>query len=238
MLENKDFSENENEKENINTEEVTSDVEKTEDNMDQDINFETGEVVSYDPKESIGKTILSNVFDIVEVFSHSIALMVLVFLFVVKFVTVEGTSLVSTLQDDDKLIIYNLFYTPETDDVIVINYKERNELLVKRVIGTEGDTVKIDFDTWEIWVNGEYLEQPYLLKNPECGREEMKKGDLVDVDDENCITFTVEKDKVFVLGDNRNHSSDSRVFGQLDENEIMGKVIFRVQPIESAGVIK
>ena len=161
MLENKDYNENENEKENINAEEVTSGVEKTEDDMEQDINFETGEVISYEPKESIGKTILSNVFDVVEVFAHSIALMVLVFLFVVKFVTVDGTSMVSTLQDDDKLIIYNLFYTPETDDVIVINYKERNELLVKRVIGTEGDTVKIDFDTWEIWVNGEYLEQPY-----------------------------------------------------------------------------
>lgn len=238
MLENKDFNENENEKENINGEEVTSTLEKNEEDSEQEINFETGEVVSHEPKESIGKIILSNIFDIVEVFAHSIALMVLVFLFVVKFVTVDGSSMVSTLKDEDKLIIYNLFYTPEVDDVIVINYKERNELLVKRVIGIEGDTVKIDFDTWEIWVNGEYLEQPYLLKNPECGREEMKKGDLVDVDAENCITFTVEKDKVFVLGDNRNHSSDSRVFGQLDENEIMGKVIFRVQPFETAGVIK
>jgi signal peptidase I len=143
-----------------------------------------------------------------------------------------------TLQDDDRLIIYNLFYTPETNDVIVINYEPRNELLVKRIIGVEGDKVKINFSTWEIWVNDKYLEQPYLDMNPDKGIIPMKQGNLVDVDENNCIEFTVEEGKVFVLGDNRNGSSDSRVFGQLDADEIMGKVIFRVFPFESAGAIE
>jgi signal peptidase I len=66
----------------------------------------------------------------------------------------------------------------------------------------------------------------------------MEKGLLRDVDENNCVTFTVEEGKVFVMGDNRNHSSDSRVFGQLDADEILGKVIFRVYPFESVGAIK
>lgn len=205
---------------------------------EQEINFETGEAINSQEKDSIQKIIFKNLFDILEVFAHSIALMVIVFLFVVKFVTVDGTSMLYTLKDEDKLVIYNLFYTPESNDVIVINYKDKNELLVKRVIGVGGDTIKIDFDTWEIWVNGEYLEQPYLNENPEYRKEPMERGHLVDVDSDNCITFTVEEGKVFFLGDNRNHSSDSRVFGQLDISEILGKVIYRVYPFESAGVIK
>jgi signal peptidase I len=204
----------------------------------EEINFETGEVITTVEKKSVYQIILTNFFDILEVFAYSIALMVVTFLFVIKFVTVDGWSMNSTLIDKDRLIICNLFYTPETDDVIVLNYEPRDELLVKRVIGVEGDTVKIDFDTWEVWVNGEYLEQPYLKTNPEVGNEPMEKGLLRDVDENNCVTFTVEEGKVFVMGDNRNHSSDSRVFGQLDADEILGKVIFRVYPFESVGAIK
>lgn len=212
------------------------DVENNEN--EQEINFETGETVTPVSKEGFFEFITKNIFDILEVFAYAVSLMVIVFLFVIKFVTVDGTSMLSTLYDDDRLITCNLFYTPETDDIIVINYKERNELIVKRVIGVEGDTVKIKFDTWEIWVNGEYLEQPYLLKNPEYGKEAMEHGHLIDFDDDNSVTITVEKGKVFVLGDNRNHSSDSRVFGQLDIDEILGKVIYRVFPFESVGKVQ
>ncbi len=203
-----------------------------------EINFETGEAIEDSSDDSNKKTFLTTIFDLLEVFSYAVALMVIVFLFVVKFVTVDGSSMNYTLIHKDKLIIYNLFYTPEVNDVIVINLEERNELLVKRVIGVEGDTVKIDFDTWEIWVNDSLLDQSYLEGNLEIGKKPMEKGHLTDVDSDNCISFVVEEGKVFVLGDNRNHSSDSRVFGQMDMDEIMGKVVFRVFPFESIGTVK
>lgn len=239
---NSDDSDDKNETldEQLNSEETTKDMSFVEDenSSKEEINFETGEVVTTVEKKSVYQIILTNFFDILEVFAYSTAMMVVTFLFVIKFVTVDGWSMNSTLIHKDRLIICNLFYTPETDDVIVLNYEPRDELLVKRVIGVEGDTVKIDFDTWEVWVNGEYLEQPYLKTNPEVGNEPMEKGLLRDVDENNCVTFTVEEGKVFVMGDNRNHSSDSRVFGQLDADEILGKVIFRVYPFESVGAIK
>ena len=211
----------------------------SEDSDDEpEINFETGEAIEDSSDDSNKRTLLASIFDLLEVFSYAVALMVIVFLFVVKFVTVDGNSMNYTLMNEDRLIIYNLFYTPKVNDVIVINLEERNELLVKRVIGVEGDTVKIDFDTWEIWVNDSLLDQSYLDGNLEIGKKPMEKGNLVGVDSDNCISFVVEEGKVFVLGDNRNHSSDSRVFGQMDMDEIMGKVVFRVFPFESIGTVK
>ncbi len=188
-----------------------------------------------------GKRVLSSIFDIVEVFSYAIALMVVVFLFVIKFVTVDGDSMLNTLHDEDRLIIYNLFYTPETNDIIVINCEERgyDELLVKRVIGVEGDTVKINFNTWEVWVNGELIDQSYLDSNSQKGVSMMNCGMFSgDMDENKCVTFTVDEGKVFVMGDNRNFSMDSRAIGQLNIEDIMGKVVFRVSPAESIGTVE
>ncbi len=218
-----------------------SEVQSDENNVDKNLQSadeKGGESDEDEAPKSIGYIILSNLFDIIEVFSYSLALMVFAFLFIVKFVTVDGSSMMTTLKNEDRLIICDLFYTPDTGDVIVLNYEPRDELLVKRVIGIAGDTIKIDFDTWEVWVNGEYMQQPYLKDNPEIGKEPMDKGYLIDVDENNTITFTVEEGKVFVMGDNRNHSSDSRVFGQMDADEILGKVIFRVYPFETVGAVK
>ncbi len=205
---------------------------------EKDLNFETGEEVLTKQTDSSPKTFLSTMFDLLEVFAYAIAMMIIVFLFVIKFVTVDGNSMLYTLYNEERLVIYNLFYTPETNDVIVINYEDRNELLVKRVIGVEGDKIKINFDTWDIWVNDKILDQSYLKLNPEYKKVPMENGHLTDLDENNCVSFTVDEGKVFVLGDNRNHSSDSRVFGQMDINEIMGKVVFRVYPFERAGAIQ
>ncbi len=206
--------------------------------IDEDINFETGEPM-HSPKEAPPKrTILASLYDLVEVFAYAVALMVIVFLFVVKFVTVDGTSMLNTLKHEDRLVVYSLFYTPKTNDVIVINYEDRDELLVKRVIGVGGDVVKINFDTWDVWVNDELIDQSYLESNPSFKKVPMRNWNMKDLDEENCVTFTVEEGKVFVMGDNRNASLDSRSIGQLDEDEILGKVILRVYPFESMGKIQ
>jgi signal peptidase I len=165
-------------------------------------------------------------------------MMVIVFLFVIKFVTVDGTSMLNTLQHEDRLIVYNLFYTPQKNDIIVVNYDERNELLVKRIIGTEGDKVKINFRTWEVFVNDELLPQPYLEDNIQKleGRP-MTSGNMK-LDENHCVEFVVAKGHVFVMGDNRNMSLDSRSIGQLDVDEILGKVVFRVAPFDNMGTFE
>lgn len=200
--------------------------------------FETAEKILKPEQESIAKKVLSSIYDIIEIFAYAIAMMVIVFLFVIKFVTVDGTSMINTLQHKDKLIVYNLFYTPEKNDIIVINYDEKEELLVKRVIGTEGDKVKINFRTWEVLVNGEILPQPYREDNIQKleGRP-MTSGNMKP-DENHCVEFVVEKGKVFVMGDNRNMSLDSRSIGQMDVEEIIGKVVFRVAPFDNMGTFE
>ncbi len=209
-----------------------------EDEVDEDINFETGEPMRSSKDSNPKKSLLASLFDIVEVFAYAVALMVIVFLFIIKFVTVDGTSMLNTLQHEDRLVVYSLFYTPETNDVIVINYEDRDELLVKRIIGVGGDVVKINFDTWDVWVNDELIDQSYLKSNPAYKKVPMSKGNMADIDENNCTVFTVEEGKVFVMGDNRNGSLDSRSIGQLDEDEILGKVVLRVYPFESMGKIQ
>ncbi len=204
----------------------------------EEINFETGEKITKKEPQSVAKKALSSIYDIIEIFAYAIAMMVIVFLFVIKFVTVDGTSMLNTLQHKDRLIVYNLFYTPQKNDIIVVNYDEREELLVKRVIGTEGDKVKINFITWEVFVNDELLPQPYLSDNVQKleGRP-MTSGNMK-LDENHCVEFVVAKGHIFVMGDNRNMSLDSRSIGQLDVDEIIGKVVFRVAPFDNMGTFE
>jgi signal peptidase I len=228
---------------------VSSTTEVTDNNLNLQNEFEveecyvetfsrTGEQIITAQQQSASKKILSSIYDIVEIFAYAIAMMVIVFLFVIKFVTVDGTSMLNTLQHKDRLIVYNLFYTPEKNDIIVINYEERNELLVKRVIGTEGDKVKINFRTWEVFVNDELLPQPYIADNVQKLEGRLMADGNMTPDENGCVEFVVEKDKIFVMGDNRNASLDSRSIGQLDVDEIIGKVVFRVAPFDNMGTFE
>ncbi len=177
------------------------------------------------------------VYDYVETFCYALALMMVLFLFVFRYVSVDGDSMKHTLHDNDKLIISNLFYTPETGDIIVINpesHGDRNDPIIKRVIATEGQTVRIDYDKWEVYVDGVKLDEPYI----EPMREEMKRvfGDDVDMSPAQNLKymeeFVVGEGQVFVMGDNRNNSKDSRSreYGEMGVNRIIGRVVIRLAP--------
>jgi len=164
------------------------------------------------------KTFFGEVYDWIETFCFALALMVVLFIFVFRYVTVDGNSMMNTLHDQDKLIISNFNYTPQTGDIVVIYIEGQNKPYIKRVIATEGQTVKIDFEKWQVYVDGELLEEDYVLR---------REGDMHYAAFYNG-EFTVPEGQVYVMGDNRNDSTDSRVLGCLDEHNIIGRVIVRL----------
>lgn len=146
---------------------------------------------------------------------QGILLWVFVFTFLVRLVRVDGHSMDPTLQDGQRLLISSWAYQPQYGDIVVTDqYINYGKPLVKRVIGMEGDTIDIDFGQGVVYRNGEPLDEPYTAE-PTWLKE------TVD------FPITVPEGCVFLMGDNRNHSSDSREksIGCIDARAIMGKKI-------------
>ena len=157
----------------------------------------------------------------------ALTLVLILLLFVVRTVNVDGESMVPTLQDGDQLLARSLLYTPESGDVVVVDgYTKFGAPLVKRVIGVGGDTVDIDFDKGIVMVNGVVLEEPYI------SAPTTRAFDV-------SFPVTVPEGQLFLLGDNRPFSKDSRhsEIGFIDERDILGEVVFRLMPVSSFGTV-
>lgn len=163
---------------------------------------------------------------IYSVFSTFLICMTVIFIaftFFFRLVTVSGDSMNPTLNTNDKIII-SILYTPDYGDIIAISKREAGtESMIKRVIALPGDTVMIDFDTHLISVNGKVIHESYSVTEPIS-----EAGDFI-------YPLTVPEDSVFVLGDNRNNSLDSRYeeVGFIKLDEIGGKAIARILPAGS-----
>ena len=181
---------------------------------------------------------LSNIVDYVELFAIAVCVVILLFSFVFRTCTVDGDSMNQTLHDGEVVVVSDLFYTPKRGDIIVFHQTDssamsgRNKALVKRVIGIGGDTVKIDYDSWTVSVtdkDGEVhqLDQSYIYLS--------KRGNRFSGNAE----YKVPEGSLFVLGDNRNESLDSRYsdIGFVDARRVLGKVIFRVTPFNKMGFV-
>ena len=159
---------------------------------------------------------------------YLLAAIMLVFILLFRIVIVDGTSMNQTLLHGDYLLLMsNTFYrNVQHGDIVVISKDsfDDGEPIVKRVIATEGQTVDIDFYAGIVYVDGIALDEPYV--NTPTNTE----GGML-------FPLTVEDGCVFVMGDNRNRSRDSRYpeIGQVDEREILGKAIFLILPGDPDG---
>ena len=169
----------------------------------------------------------SAAFDWLQCVVAALVACILIFVFVGRTVGVEGISMQQTLLEGDRLIISRLFYTPKYGDIVVLRKDAfKDEPIIKRVIATEGQTVDIDFAAGIVYVDGVALDEPYA-NTPTNVREDFTEP------------VTVPEGCVFVMGDNRNHSTDSRteVIGCVDTRYILGKALFRLTPLERIGSI-
>ena len=178
--------------------------------------------------EKAPRSVRSDIYDWLQCIVMAIVICVLFFSFIVRLVDVVGSSMYPTLENGDKILVSNLFYTPKQGDIVVFRKDEyREEPLVKRIIAVEGQTVDIDFERGIVYVDGEPLDEPYIAEPA--------------TDPENFIgPVEVPEGCIFVMGDNRNGSWDSRdeKVGAIDVRYVIGKVIFRFSPLSSFGTVK
>ena len=156
---------------------------------------------------------------------YILAAVLLIFTFFIRMSRVEGGSMKPTLVNNDRmLLLSNVWYgEPKRGDIVVARVPDFSlEPIVKRVIAVAGDTVDIDFTQGTVYVNGQALEEPYIMAptHHHFGLDGVQ------------FPLVVEKDHVFLMGDNRNDSYDSRYsgIGQVDERCILGKVFFLTMP--------
>ncbi len=153
---------------------------------------------------------------------------VALFVFFVRIIDVSGTSMVPTLHNEDKMFVSNLLYKPETGDIIVFKTDsyDPNKALVKRVIAVEGQTVNIDFDNGIVYIDGVPIQEDYIAEVTH------NKLDFIG-------PKKVPEGCVFVMGDNRNQSTDSRKaeIGMVDNRMILGRAYAIIFPLEKIGWI-
>lgn len=174
-----------------------------------------------------GRSTRRDLYDWIQCIVVAIIVCVLLFSFVVRLVDVVGDSMYPTLENGDKIIVSNLFYDPQPGDIIVFRKDEyRDQPLVKRIIAVEGQTVDIDFNRGIVYVDGEPIDEPYIAEPT------TESLDFVG-------PITVDEGCVFVMGDNRNHSTDSRDarIDCVDVRCIMGKVYFTLFPLKNFGSV-
>lgn len=166
-------------------------------------------------------------YEWLECIIQSVILVVVAFTFVFRVVNVSGRSMYKTLHDGDKVAIVKLGYKPTSGDVVVIKRGQYlNEPLIKRIIATEGQTLNIDFATGSVMVDGKVLNENYIWEP-------------MYVQGDNDINGKVPKGCCVVMGDNRNHSTDSRFkeVGFIPNENITGKAQLILYPFNRFGVI-
>ena len=146
---------------------------------------------------------------------------------------VDGSSMDNTLQDGELMLVWSLGYQPQRGDIVVLNKTTAdflgNRAIVKRVIALGGQTVDVDYAAGAVYVDGQLLDEPYLP-------EEMYLPGSFTMQQTH---WEVPQGSVFVMGDNRNHSTDSRDIrlGTIDEDYILGKVVLGLWPPSRVGAM-
>jgi signal peptidase I len=163
--------------------------------------------------------------EILETVLPALLIALLINVFVGQATRVEGQSMEPNLHTDQRLVVEKVsyrFHGPERFDVVVLRMPSQgDELLIKRVVGLPGETV--EFRDGGVYINGKRLEEPFLREGTRPGRR---------------TTVVVPPLHVYVLGDNRDHSNDSRSFGPIPIENIVGRAWISYWPLEEIGLIE
>lgn len=182
------------------------------------------------------KPISHEIIEWLEVLVTAIIAVVVIFTFIFRVATIDGDSMKNTLIDGEKIIISNLNYEAKQGDIVVISRNIENSTkgqtayntpIIKRVIAVGGQTVNIDFESGKVYVDGKKLDEPYI-SSPTISKADVQ------------FPLYVPEGYIFVMGDNRMESLDSRFSsigegGLVDERYILGHAIYRIFPFERAG---
>jgi signal peptidase I len=167
------------------------------------------------------KKLVSAVYEFADILVSALLVIFLIFTFLFRLVGVEGTSMVPTLQENDRLLVSSRQYEPQYQDIVIVTQPNAfHEPIVKRVIATEGQKVDIDFEKGIVYVDDKALDEPYV-NAPTLTKEGVE------------FPVTVPEGHIFVMGDNRNMSTDSRspMIGFIDVRYVLGKVEGRITPL-------
>lgn len=165
-----------------------------------------------------------DIYDFIQCVISALVVGIMVFIFVFRVIGVKGDSMKSTLHNGDRVVASGILYKPEQGDIIILKSDYYDQPLVKRIIATENQTIDIDFTSGIVYVDGQIIDEPYIYEPTYV--DEGFKGPV-----------TVPEGCVFVMGDNRNESNDSRSpsIGFVDEREIFGKVLLVLLPTDGRG---
>ena len=216
---------------------VEIDDEEQTENKDYDVEIDDNEYVYVSPNEKVlddefeddePGDVKTELFEIIGTAVRSIIGVVLIFTFLFRIVGVEGPSMENTLHSKDYILMTDFFYKPKINDIVVVYMPEFSDgnPIIKRIIALENDEIYID-NSGNVYRNNEKLDEPYI--NPPTFTKNNQE-----------LNIKVPEGQIFVMGDNRMRSTDSRdeSIGCIDEKLILGTAFFRLFPFDKIGEIK